>query len=201
MLVEQATELSGAERVPLVPKATAARFAGADLPAARIGDALAAITPWLAEAARACRARATVRTAQPPDQRSHRRWSCSTRLLGLLALTSRACTVAESVNRDLLATLASQSAVALANLRTTGRAGAHGSPSAPRRPSSSASELAVVNAIQQAMASELDFQAIVDVVGDKLRAGVRRAGIYTSPCSTPTARRCARTTASSTACA
>ena len=30
-------------------------------------------------------------------------------------------------------------------------------------------ELAVINSIQQGIAAELDFQAIVDLVGDKLR--------------------------------
>src|SRR4029453_5043741 len=32
-----------------------------------------------------------------------------------------------------------------------------------------AAELAVINSIQQGMASKLEFQAIVDLVGDKLR--------------------------------
>ena len=32
-----------------------------------------------------------------------------------------------------------------------------------------ANELAIINSIQQGMAAELDFQAIVDLVGDKLR--------------------------------
>src|SRR5207247_6274856 len=32
-----------------------------------------------------------------------------------------------------------------------------------------AAELAIINSIQQALASELDFQSIVDLVGDKLR--------------------------------
>ena len=32
-----------------------------------------------------------------------------------------------------------------------------------------AAELAVINSIQQGLAAELDFQAIVDLVGDKLR--------------------------------
>ncbi len=30
-------------------------------------------------------------------------------------------------------------------------------------------ELAVINSVQQGMAAELDFQAIVDLVGDKMR--------------------------------
>ena len=32
-----------------------------------------------------------------------------------------------------------------------------------------ANELAIINSIQEGMAAELDFQAIVDLVGDKLR--------------------------------
>src|SRR6185312_6665994 len=32
-----------------------------------------------------------------------------------------------------------------------------------------AAELAIINSVQQGLASELDFQAIVDLVGDKLR--------------------------------
>ena len=32
-----------------------------------------------------------------------------------------------------------------------------------------AAEMAVINSIQQGIAGELDFQAIVDLVGDKLR--------------------------------
>ena len=32
-----------------------------------------------------------------------------------------------------------------------------------------AAELAVINSVQEGMAAELDFQAIIDLVGDKLR--------------------------------
>ena len=40
-----------------------------------------------------------------------------------------------------------------------------------------AAELAVINSIQQGMAAELDFQAIVDLVGDKLREVFRTGDI------------------------
>ena len=60
-------------------------------------------------------------------------------------------------------------------------------------------ELAVINSIQQGMAGELDFQAIVDLVGDKLREvfgsgdiGIRWHDASAAPassCSTSTARR------------
>ena len=72
--------------------------------------------------------------------------------------------------------LASQAAVALANAQWSQGleqkvAAAH--RRSCRRPSAlleqRASELAIINSIQQGMAAELDFQAIVDLVGDKLR--------------------------------
>ena len=47
-----------------------------------------------------------------------------------------------------------------------------------------ATELAVINRIQEGMAAELDFQAIVDLVGDKLRevfAPATLASAGTSP--------------------
>ena len=40
-----------------------------------------------------------------------------------------------------------------------------------------AAELAVINSIQEGMAAELDFQAIVDLVGDKLREVLRTGEI------------------------
>src|SRR4029077_14606356 len=40
-----------------------------------------------------------------------------------------------------------------------------------------AAELAVINSIQQGVAAELDFQAIVDLVGDKLRDVLRTGEI------------------------
>ena len=36
-------------------------------------------------------------------------------------------------------------------------------------------ELAIINSVQQGLATELDFQAIVDLVGDELREGFRHA--------------------------
>jgi GAF domain-containing protein len=78
-------------------------------------------------------------------------------------------------DRDLLNMLASQAAVALAN--------AHWSQSLEQKVEQRteelrvsntqleqrASELAVINSIQQGMAASLDFQGIIDLVGDQLR--------------------------------
>ncbi len=44
-----------------------------------------------------------------------------------------------------------------------------------------AAELAVINSIQQGVAAELDFQAIVDLVGDKLREVLGNGGYRHSP--------------------
>jgi GAF domain-containing protein/DNA-binding response OmpR family regulator len=66
-----------------------------------------------------------------------------------------------AVDRDLLATLASQGAVALANIRLA--------EGLLRKVDERSAELAVINRIQQGMAGSLDFRGIVELVGDKLR--------------------------------
>ena len=182
-LVEQATELSGAERVLLLFEGDgeAAEIAGADLPAGEDAPTLlAAIAPWLAEARRTRMAslRHGPEGVDAVDQRS-----CliaplvvQHELLGFLyadieGLYGRF----EAADRDLLAMLASQAAVALANLRTSaGLERAVVERTAEARAAQAqaeqrAGELALINSIQQGMASKLEFQAIVDLVGDKLR--------------------------------
>ena len=72
--------------------------------------------------------------------------------------------------------------------RSTTRSGRRGSsrrsrsaPRSCRRRTRSieqrANELAIINSIQEGMAAELDFQAIVDLVGDKLREVFAHAGL------------------------
>ena len=71
-------------------------------------------------------------------------------------------------DRDLLAMLASQAAVALANVRFAAgleRKVAERTAELEQR----AGELTIINSIQQGIAGSLDFQGIVDLVGDKLR--------------------------------
>ena len=58
-------------------------------------------------------------------------------------------------------------------------------------------ELAVINSIQQGMAGSLDFQGIVDLVGDKLRQVFRQA-ISASHGSTTTPERSTTSTRTST---
>ena len=75
--------------------------------------------------------------------------------------------------------LAAQAAVALDNaqwaqgLEAEGR-GAHGGARGVQRAHRAAcGELAIINSLQQGIAGSLDFQAIVDLVGDKLREVLR----------------------------
>ena len=174
-LIEEVAELLGARRVLLVLEtAGGPRIAGAQVPEGETPDALLqAITPWLDEARRTrqTRLRHGPEGADEIDQRG-----ClvaplvaQQQLLGYLyadleGLFGRL----HDGDRDLLATLAAQAAVALANLRTQEgleRQVAERTAQLEQR----AGELALINSIQQGLAARLDFQSIVDLVGDKLR--------------------------------
>ena len=176
-LVDEAVELSGAERVLLVLDGEG----GPSIAAARLPDGesaetlLHAITPWLDEA-RVNRAPSLRHgpddAADPLDQRS-----CliapllaGRDLLGFVyadldGLFGRF----DDGDRDLIAMLASQAALALANVRFAAgleRTVAERTTQLDER----VRELEIVNAIQKAVAAELDFQTIIDLVGDKLRS-------------------------------
>jgi signal transduction histidine kinase/ActR/RegA family two-component response regulator len=174
-LIEEVAELLGARRVLLVLQGDADfTIAGAQVPDGETPEALLdAIAPWLDEARRT--RQTTLRHgpvgADELDQRG-----ClvaplvaQQRVLGFLyadleGLFGRF----HDTDRDLLATLAAQAAVALANLRTQEgleRTVAERTATAEQR----AAELAVINSIQRQISERLDFKAIVDVVGDKLR--------------------------------
>jgi len=181
-LIDEITELTGAERVLLILETVGERHvAGAQLPAGEQAPGLLrAITPWLDEArrTRAVSLRHGPDGADAVDQRS-----ClvapliaQNELLGFVyADLEGAFGRFGAADRDLLAVLASQAAVALANVQwaqgleakvaeRTVQLQAQRAQAEQR-----AAELAVINSAQQAMSAELDFQAIVDVVGDKLR--------------------------------
>ena len=78
-------------------------------------------------------------------------------------------------DRDLLGLLASQAAVALDNAQWSQGLEQKVEERTSELTASNANleqrntELAIINSIQQGLAAELDFQAIVDLVGDKLR--------------------------------
>ncbi len=168
LLVQATAELTGAQRamVVLLDQADAPRIAAARLPAGEAAHALlAAITPWLDEARRTRKARLRhgPAGAAPTLQRS-----C------LVAPLLAGCELLGVLYADVdgrfgrwrdadckrLAALAAQAATALRHWRSANRLEAD---LAQRN-----AELAVINRIQQGMAGSLDFQGIVDLVGDKL---------------------------------
>ena len=185
-LIEELAELLGAQRVLLLLEPKQAgddlQRAGALLPRGQNDDASAdllqaAITPWLIEAGntRDTRLRCGPDGAHELDQRSCLVAPLVATVLGQPTVLGYLYADLEGLfgrfreaDRNLLATLAAQAAVALANLRNTEgleRTVAERTAALAQR----AGELAVINSIQQGMAGSLDFQGIVDLVGDRLR--------------------------------
>jgi signal transduction histidine kinase/CheY-like chemotaxis protein/putative methionine-R-sulfoxide reductase with GAF domain/tetratricopeptide (TPR) repeat protein len=182
-LIDEITELSGAERVLLVFAADEGlRVAGQQLPAGEdAATLLQAIAPWLHDAGRTRAVSLRHGPAGVPavDQRS-----ClvaplvaQNELLGFVyADIEGAFGRFRETDRDLLSVLAAQAAVALANARFTGSleaqvdARTREARQAQLAAEQRAGELAVINSIQEGMAGSLDFQRIVDLVGDKLCA-------------------------------
>jgi len=182
-LIDEAAQFSGAQRVLLVLSGPdGLRIAGSLVPQGEDARTLLhAVTPWLSEArrTRAVSLRHGPQGANPIDQRS-----CliapliaqRERLGYLYADIEGAVGRFRETDRNLLAMLASQAAVALANIRFAEgleRKVAERTAELEQR----ANELAVINSIQQGMAAALDFQAIVDLVGDKLRELFNAGGI------------------------
>jgi len=175
LVVDEAARLIGARRVLLVLDTEAGPGnAGAKLPPGEDAAALLrAITPWLVE---------TRRSRKPslrhgPD--------------GAEAAAQRSCLIAplvaqrqlfgwlyadiegvfgrfERAQLELLATLARQAAGALAGIRIRENARRELAERTGELAQQTA-ELALVNSIQQGMAAHLGLQAIIDLVGDKLR--------------------------------
>jgi GAF domain-containing protein/CheY-like chemotaxis protein len=189
-VVDEAKAVSGARRVLLVlgsprrPSIAAVRVPrGEDPHALR-----AAIAPWLEEAART---RATALRHGPEGVPVAQQRSCVTAplttanaLLGFLyADVEGSFGRFEARERDALALLATQAAAALGRLR----------PAEPlalenarlldetqrlrKETEQRNAELAVIHSIQQGIAAKLDFQGIVDLVGDKLRQVFRTGDI------------------------
>ena len=174
-LIHRASRLSGAERVLLVLDGVdGLKLAGSRLPRGESDAALLkAVTPWLEEArlTRAVSLRHGPGGVAPVAQRS-----CvvapliaQRELLGFLYCDLEGARGRfHDADRDLLAMLAAQAAVALANLRFAEgleRKVAERTAQLEQR----VGELALIDGIQQGMAAEMNFQAIVDLVGDKLR--------------------------------
>jgi GAF domain-containing protein/CheY-like chemotaxis protein/tetratricopeptide (TPR) repeat protein len=170
-LIDEATELSGAQRVLLALVTPAGLELGGSL-VPKDEDAAALlreVEPALAPAARLEQFEERSRIVVPLVARDT--------LVGyLIADIDDIYGRFHDGDRDLLAMLASQAAVALDNARWSRELEqkvAERTQALEQR----AGELAVINGIQQGMSSSLDFQAIVDLVGDKLREVFRTGDI------------------------
>jgi GAF domain-containing protein/CheY-like chemotaxis protein len=173
-LIEEVAELLGAQRVMLVLEtADGPHIAGAQVPGGETADALLqAITPWLEEARRT--RQTTLRHGPEGADELDQRCCLAAPLLAQQQLLGFVYADLEGLfgrfhegDRDLLATMAAQAAVALANLRTQEGLEAkvaERTAAAEQR----AAELALINRIQQGMAARADFQGIVELVGDAL---------------------------------
>ncbi|MGH8801436.1 MAG: GAF domain-containing protein, partial [Casimicrobiaceae bacterium] len=174
-LVDEVTELSGAERVLLVLEGSGGPdLAGSLVPQGEDAQALMGeVSPFLAEVRRS---RAITLTYDPAEAEALAQRSrivapliAQRELLGLLyADISGPYGRFHDADRDLLGMLAAQAAVALAN--------AHWSQGLERKVDERTAELnervrelEVINAIQRGLAAEMDFRSIVDLVGEKLR--------------------------------
>jgi signal transduction histidine kinase/putative methionine-R-sulfoxide reductase with GAF domain/FixJ family two-component response regulator len=182
-LIDEITELLGAERVLLVLQTDGqCRLAGQLLPRGEDAAALlSAITPWLDDAGRT-RKLSLIHGPEGAARDAQR--SClmapliaQRQLLGFLyADIEGAFGRFEATDRDLLALLAAQAAVALDNVgwaQGLERKVEQRTAELERR----ANELEIINGIQQGIVAELGFQAIVDLVGDKLRAAFNSGDI------------------------
>ncbi|MEO6566571.1 MAG: GAF domain-containing protein, partial [Casimicrobiaceae bacterium] len=174
-LIDEATELSGGERVLLVLESTdGMRLAGSMVPVGEDAQALlSSIEPDLQQIRRT---RAAVLDHTPAnaaaiDQRSRiiAPLIAQHTLLGYLYLDIDGLFGRfHDTDRDMMAMLASQAAVALDN--------AHWSEALEQKVeqrtgelNARVGELEVINAIQHGISAEMNFGAIVDLVGDKLR--------------------------------
>ena len=174
-LIQEAAALVGAQRVLLADDAQdGPRVLGDQLPRGEKVHALArAITPWLAEARKSRKSslRHGPQGARRIDQRS-----ClvvpliagSELLAYLYADVDGRHGRFEPAQRRPLEALAAQAAATLARLRSQEAMQARLAEQDARLAQHSA-ELALVNSVQQGMAEHLEFSAIIQLVGDKLR--------------------------------
>jgi GAF domain-containing protein/CheY-like chemotaxis protein/tetratricopeptide (TPR) repeat protein len=189
-VVEEATELSGGERVLLVLERDAEReLMHSLLSREEDGQALlVAIDPYLSDARRTRTATLTHAppTAQAVKQRSRIVAPLVTqgRLLGYLYVDIDGIQGRfDETDRDMMGLLASQAAVALENAQWSQGLERKVEERTAELTASNVSleqrnaELALINSIQTGMAEKLEFQAIVDLVGDELRNVFRTGDI------------------------
>jgi len=167
-MVAQAAALSGAQRVLLAldsppgPRVAASRLPPGEAEA----SLLQAIAPWLAEArrTRAARLRHGPEGSRPAHQRSCivvPLWGPRGVLGWLYADIEGAFGRFDDAMRSRLARFGEQAAAVLAD--------GDDATALRRALDQQAAELAAINSIQQGIAGALDFNGIVELVGDKLR--------------------------------
>jgi GAF domain-containing protein/CheY-like chemotaxis protein/tetratricopeptide (TPR) repeat protein len=189
-LIDEATELSGAERVLLVLDGAQGRaLAGSQMPQGEDADALLKkIDPALARVQRTRTATLDYTPGRAAEMQQRSRivvpLVAQQELLGYLyADIDGVFGRFRESDRDLLGMLASQAAVALANARWAESLEQKVEQRTEELKASNAlteqrvAELAVINSIQVGIAAELDFQAIIDLVGDKLREVLKTGDI------------------------
>ena len=205
-VIDELTELSGAERVLLVLEGSSAdgmglQVAGAMLPrqadtAVDQTELLRSITPWLQEArrTRAVTLRHGPEGALPEYQRS-----ClvaplvaQREVLGYLyADLDGSFGRFHEADRDLLGMLAAQAAVALNNVRwsegleaqVAARTAQLEQRTAEARTAQAqaeqrANELATINALGQALSTQIDLSELIRTVGDRMRAAFQADIVY-----------------------
>jgi GAF domain-containing protein/CheY-like chemotaxis protein/tetratricopeptide (TPR) repeat protein len=181
-LIDEATELSGAERVLLVLESPQElTLAGSLVPSGEDAQALLDdVTPALLDVRRT---RAASLSFSPDGGNALKQRSrvvapliAQNALLGYLyADIDGAFGRFQDADRDLLAMLASQAAVALDNAQWSQGLEQKVAARTEELQASNAligqraAELAIINSVQEGLAAQLDFQAIIDLVGDKIR--------------------------------
>lgn len=174
-LIDEATELSGAERVLLVLESENGwQIAGSLVPQGENAYALLReIEDELAHVrrTRATRLLYTPAEAAPRAQRSRviAPLLAQNRLLGYLyADIDGIYGRFQEADRDLLGMLANQAAVALDNAQWS-QGLEQKVEQRTAELTARANELAIINSVQQGLASKLDMQALYELVGDKIR--------------------------------
>ncbi len=180
-LIDEATELSGGERVLLVLETPQGlQLAGSLMPKGEDATRLlASLLPDLQQVHRSRTARLDYipERAQELDQRSRiiAPLIAQQRLLGYLYLDIDGVFGRfHDTDRAMMAMLASQAAVALDNAQwSQGLEDKVAQRTEELQASNAqiearAAELAIINSVQEGLAAQLDFAAIVDLVGDKI---------------------------------
>jgi len=177
-LMEEAIEIIGGERVLLILERDGnLEIAESYLPAGEDAQkSLAGVKKYLEKA----RVSWTVQLIVPKKKGRNRIVAplvAQRKLIGYLYTDMDSIYgVFDETDRDMLGMLANQGAVALENARTLeGLEDQVKERTAELQTSNTDleqrnAELQIINSIQQGLAAELDFQAIIDLVGDKLRA-------------------------------